>query len=71
MPYIHFTEEQKRLAASVDLVAFLSSEAHLQISLDQTEKYWYNADNHKALEFDPHEKDLIHLPRQYLPQSDG
>lgn len=23
MPYIHFTEEQKRLAASVDLVEFL------------------------------------------------
>ena len=54
-----------------ELLELLSSEAHLQISLDQTEKYWYNADNDKVLEFDQHEKDTFCVSRQYLPQPNG
>lgn len=42
-----------------ELLELLSSEAHLQISLDQTEKYWYNTDNDKVLEFNQHEKDTF------------
>ena len=49
-----------------ELLELLSSEAHLQISLDQTEKYWYNADNDKVLEFDQHEKDTFCVSRQYF-----
>ena len=48
-----------------ELLELLSSEAHLQISLDQTEKYWYNADNDKVLEFDQHEKDTFCVSRKY------
>ena len=54
-----------------ELLDLLSSEAHLQISLDQTKKYWYNADDDKVLEFDQHEKDTICVSRQYLPQHNG
>lgn len=48
-----------------ELLELLSSEAHLQISLDQTEKYWYNAGNDNVLEFDQHEKDTFCVSRQY------
>lgn len=54
-----------------ELLELLSSDAHLQISLDQTEKYWYNAGNDKVLEFDQHEKDTFCVSRQYLPQPNG
>ena len=54
-----------------ELLELLSSDAHLQISLDQTEKYWYNADNDNVLEFDQHEKDTFCVSRQYLPQPNG
>ena len=49
-----------------ELLNLLVSEAHLQISLDQTEKYWYNADNDRTLEFNQHEKDTFYMSRQYL-----
>lgn len=49
-----------------ELLELLSSDAHLQISLDQTEKYWYNADNDNVLEFDQHEKDTFCVSRQDL-----
>ena len=52
-----------------ELLELLSSEAHLQISLDQTEKYWYNTDNDKVLEFNQHEKDTFCVSRQYLQKS--
>ena len=48
-----------------ELLNLLVSEAHLQISLDQTEKYWYNADNDRTLEFNQHEKDTFYMSRQY------
>lgn len=54
-----------------ELLELLSSEVHLQISLDQTEKYWYNAGNDKVLEFDQHEKDTFYMSWEYLPQPDG
>lgn len=54
-----------------ELLELLSSEAHLQIPLDQTEKYWYNVGDNKVSEFDQHEKDTFCVSRQYLPQSNG
>jgi hypothetical protein len=50
-----------------ELLNLLVSEAHLQISLDQTEKYWYNADNDRTLEFNQHEKDTFYMSRQDFP----
>ena len=54
-----------------ELLELLSSEAHLQISLDQTEEHWYNESNYQVLEFDQHEKDTICVSWEYLSQPDG
>ena len=49
-----------------ELLELLASEAHLQISLDQTKEHWYNESNYQVLEFDQHEKDTFCVPRQYF-----
>ena len=54
MPYIHFTEEQKRLAASVDLVEFLRQlDLPLQENVEKKIKikYSYRSDLKSLLSF--------------------
>ena len=61
----YINETLRSNPTKAELLKLLVSEAHLQISLDQTEKYWYNADNDRALEFNQHEKDTFYMSRQY------
>lgn len=64
-------EAIKHDPTKAELLEFLTSEAHLQIPLDQTEECCYNESDNEDSEFYQHEKVAFCVSWQYLSQSDG